>query len=91
MAGRNFTDVNDAGRGNTLDVLLSQSQGTHTYDPPGRLDFGQTYYWRIDQVSAAPDSAVFKGNVWSFTVEPYSYVMNNIHPWHYCRFRRCGG
>ena len=76
--GTNFADVNDAGRANTLDVLLSQSQGTNTYDPPGRLDFGQTYYWRIDEVSAPPDSTVFKGDVWSFTVEPYSYVMKNI-------------
>ena len=76
--GTNFADVNNAGRANTLDVLLSQSQGTNTYDPPGRLDFGQTYYWRIDEVSAPPDSAVFKGDVWSFTVEPYSYVMKNI-------------
>ncbi len=76
--GMNFADVNDAGRANTLDVLLSQSQGTNTYDPPGRLDFGQTYYWRVDEVSAPPDSTVFKGDVWSFTVEPYSYVMKNI-------------
>jgi len=35
-----------------------------------RLDFNQTYYWRIDEVNAPPDSTVFKGPVWSFTVEP---------------------
>jgi len=34
-----------------------------------RLDFNQTYYWRIDEVNAPPDSTVFKGPVWSFTVE----------------------
>ncbi|NQV36140.1 MAG: hypothetical protein HQ515_25840, partial [Phycisphaeraceae bacterium] len=39
---------------------------------PGRLDFGQTYYWRVDEVNAAPDNTVFAGEVWSFTAEPYS-------------------
>jgi len=38
-----------------------------------RLDFGQTYYWRIDQVSAPPDNTIYKGNVWQFTVEPLAY------------------
>ena len=39
---------------------------------PGRLEFSQTYYWRVDEVNAAPDSTVFKGDVLSFTAEPYS-------------------
>ncbi len=38
----------------------------------GLLAYGQTYYWRIDEVNQAPNNAV-KGTVWSFTVEPYSY------------------
>ena len=38
----------------------------------GLLAYGQTYYWRIDEVDPAP-SNVIKGTVWSFTVEPYSY------------------
>ncbi|MCF7974465.1 MAG: discoidin domain-containing protein [Phycisphaerae bacterium] len=38
----------------------------------GRLDFGQTYFWRVDEVNGTPDKTVFKGKVWSFTVEPYS-------------------
>jgi hypothetical protein len=38
-----------------------------------RLEFGQTYYWRVDEVSAAPDSTVYKGTVWSFTVESFAY------------------
>ena len=72
--GTNFADVNDAGRANTLGVLLSQGQGAGTYDPPGRLDFGKTYYWRIDEVM---DSTVFRGNVWSFTVEPFAYAISD--------------
>jgi hypothetical protein len=42
-----------------------------TYPVP--LAFGQTYYWRIDEVNKTPDNAIFTGNVWSFTVEPYAY------------------
>ena len=38
----------------------------------GPLTFGQTYYWRVDEVNGAPDFAILRGNVWSFTVEPYS-------------------
>jgi hypothetical protein len=43
-----------------------------------RLNFGQTYYWRVDEVNAAPDRTVFQGNVWSFTTEPFAYAMENI-------------
>ena len=35
-----------------------------------RLEFGTTYFWRVDEANAAPDTTVFKGQVWSFRVEP---------------------
>ncbi|MCP4452344.1 MAG: discoidin domain-containing protein [Planctomycetes bacterium] len=38
----------------------------------GRLEFGKTYYWRVDEVNGTPDRTIFKGEVWSFEVEPYS-------------------
>jgi len=71
--GTVLDDVNDADRTNQLGVLVGQGQSPATYDPPGRLDFGQTYYWRIDEVNALPDSTIFKGNVWSFTTELFAY------------------
>ncbi|MCF7974896.1 MAG: discoidin domain-containing protein [Phycisphaerae bacterium] len=40
-----------------------------------RLDFGQTYFWRVDEVNGTPDKTVFKGDVWSFTAEPYAIVI----------------
>jgi len=76
--GTSFDDVNDASRSDGLGVLVSQDQTDATYDPDGLLEFGQTYYWRIDEVNAAPDYAVFKGDVWSFTVEPFVYPVQNI-------------
>ncbi|MHC4520925.1 MAG: LamG-like jellyroll fold domain-containing protein, partial [Planctomycetota bacterium] len=75
--GTAFDDVNDASRADPRDVLLSESQSAATYDA-GRLEFGQTYYWRVDEVNAAPDSTIFKGNVWSFTVEPMAIPVENI-------------
>jgi hypothetical protein len=42
------------------------------------LEFGQTYYWRVDEVNAAPDSTVFRGEVWSFTVEPLAKPVETI-------------
>ncbi len=71
--GTDTDDANNADTDNPMDVLVSQEQAGTTYDPPGLLDFGQTYYWRIDEVNAPPDSTVFKGDLWSFTVEPFVY------------------
>jgi hypothetical protein len=44
----------------------------------GRLDFGQTYYWRVDEVNGAPDFAVHAGEIWSFTAEPLAYPIENV-------------
>jgi len=76
--GTVFDDVNNADTTNTLGVLASPGQGATMYDPDGLLEFGQTYYWRIDEVNAPPDSTVFKGSIWSFTVEPFAYPIANI-------------
>jgi hypothetical protein len=43
-----------------------------------RLDYGRTYYWRVDEVNATPDRTVFEGNVWTFTTEPFAYPVANI-------------
>ncbi len=71
-------DVNNADRANAMDVLVSEGQDAAAYDPVGRLDFDQTYYWRIDEVNGAPDYGVIKGNVWSFTTEPFAYPIQGI-------------
>ncbi len=71
-------DVNNAGRDNPAGLLVSQDQSGLNYDPEGLLDFSQTYYWRIDEVNAAPDNAIFKGDLWSFTTEPLAYPIENV-------------
>jgi len=72
--GTSWDDVNNASLDNPLDVLASEGQDVNALalDP---LEYGRTYYWRIDEVNSPPDSTVFKGGVWSFTVEPRSYAL----------------
>ncbi|MHC4511505.1 MAG: discoidin domain-containing protein, partial [Planctomycetota bacterium] len=69
----NFSDVNDGIGGVTQDAS--------SYDP-GRLELGTTYYWRVDEVNAPPDSTVYKvykGSVWSFTTEPVGYPISGAN------------
>lgn len=70
-------DVDAANRDNPGTVLVGQDQTENTYQPAARLDFSGTYFWRIDEVNAATGE-IYKGNVWSFTVEPVSYPIENV-------------
>ncbi len=74
--GTAFADVNGASRDDPRDVLVSRDQTDTMYDLPGWLDFGTTYYWRIDEIGTPPDSALFKGDVWSFTTESLAYPLD---------------
>ena len=71
--GPTLADVNTASRAAGKGVLAGQGQAENVLDPAGLLTYGQTYYWRVDEVNGAPNNTVFKGGVWSFTVEPYAY------------------
>jgi hypothetical protein len=75
--GTSMEDVNAAGRADPKGVLVSQGQSDTTYVPPAVLEFGQTYYWRVDEVNASP-STIFTGKIWEFTVEPFSYPVEGI-------------
>ncbi len=66
--GDNFNDVNEASRTNPQNVLVSQNQEDTTYDLPDLLEFGQSYYWRVDEVNDMEPNSPWKGNTWSFTV-----------------------
>jgi hypothetical protein len=68
--GAVFDDVSAAGADSEL--LVGSGRGYNVFTPD-HLEFGQTYFWRVDEVSAPPGNTVFKGDVWSFTVEPFAY------------------
>jgi len=75
--GTDLAAVSDADPANPLGVLAHESQAETTY-APADLQYGQTYYWRVDEIGAPPDSTIFKGDVWRFTVEPYAYPIRNV-------------
>ena len=72
--GTSFEAVDSA----TPGTLVSQGQADRQYAPETVLEFGRTYYWRVDEVNGAPDNTIFKGEVWSFTVEPFAYPIANV-------------
>ncbi|MFC1762072.1 LamG domain-containing protein [Planctomycetota bacterium] len=70
--GDDFNDVNDA---TTASEAYRDSQGREeTSFDPGRLEFNTTYFWRIDEVNAEPNSFAYKGDVWSFTIPNFLVV-----------------
>jgi len=75
--GTSFADVNDASVADPRGTVVGQDLNTTEWDP-GRFEFGQTYYWRVDEVNGAPDFTSFEGTVWSFTAEPISIPITSV-------------
>ena len=76
--GTSASAVTGATVTNPLDVLLVAGHDANSYDPGMTLDLGQTYHWRVDEVNAAPDDTVYRGEVWRFTAEPFSYPLQSV-------------
>jgi hypothetical protein len=76
--GTVLDDVDTASRTDARGRLVSRAQDANSYDPAGAIEFGQTYYWRVDEVNAPPSATIVEGSVWSFTVEPYSYPVQPV-------------
>ena len=71
--GAAFDDVNDANANDTTGIYRGR-QSLPIYTPTEALELGQTYYWRIDEVNAPPDSDIHNSNVWSFTIVDYLLI-----------------
>ncbi len=68
------TDIDEVASADTSSpLLISPAQDTNSLDI-GRLELNQTYYWRVDDITS---STVWKGSVWSFTIEPVSYQIDS--------------
>lgn len=68
-----FDAIDDA---TTTSKAYRGHQDANSYDP-GRLELGQSYYWRVDQVGA--DNKVVKGDIWSFTAEPVGVALSKAN------------
>ncbi|RLF05352.1 MAG: hypothetical protein DRJ64_05705, partial [Thermoprotei archaeon] len=62
--GTDYGDVNNATDPCTYPGCGNVSVCSYN---PGGLEFGQTYYWRIDEVNDT-NGTIWKGKIWSFTV-----------------------
>jgi len=72
--GTDFDDVNNATRANHPGLTdFVENHPNSTYDPPGLLDIGRTYYWRIDEIEGLQ---IWKGDVWRFRTVNYRNVEN---------------
>lgn len=70
--GTSFDDVNDGAVETFVGNLASTSQivGFPGFPAPGGLVPGSTYYWRVDEVNDTDPNSPWKGDVWSFTIQP---------------------
>ena len=68
----NFDDVNDgtgdAFRGNQ--ILTYFVVGFPGFPYPEGLVPGTTYHWRIDEVNEADPNSPWRGDIWSFSIQP---------------------
>ena len=69
VAGADISDTTGVYRGRII---------AGSFTPTEKLEFGKTYYWRVDEIGAPPDNIVLKGNLWSFTVELFVYPITNV-------------
>jgi len=76
--GTDLNDINDATIADPRGVTISGGQIADIFDT-GRLEFEQTYYWRVDEVNNAHPDSPWKGSVWSFTAEPVAYPLEVAH------------
>ncbi|MFC1652235.1 LamG-like jellyroll fold domain-containing protein [Planctomycetota bacterium] len=72
--GTSFDDVN------TATPASDAYQGSQTLEDtgfdPGVMAFDATYFWRIDEVNDAHPDKLWKGDVWSFEVEPEGVMLD---------------
>ncbi|MEN6425140.1 MAG: discoidin domain-containing protein [Phycisphaerales bacterium] len=57
-------------------TAVISTQDANSYDATGQLDYGTTYYWRVDEANNT--TGWDEGSVWSFTTEAYSYPITNL-------------
>jgi len=72
--GTNFADVNN-GTGGTFvgnQTTTMLVVGFPGYPIPDGLVPGTTYYWRVDEVNTADPNSPWKGDIWSFSIQPYT-------------------
>jgi len=58
----------------TAGIYKGRQKADKTTFDPGQLEWGKTYYWRVDEINAANAASPWKGRVWSFTTADFLIV-----------------
>ena len=56
------------------EYIGTMNLGSESYDPPGKLAWFTTYYWRVDEVNNVNPNSPWKGPLWSFTTGDFVVV-----------------
>ena len=74
------TDAQAVANADTSDTtgIYRGRQIAGSYIPTEPLVFGETYFWRVDEISAPPANTLLKGTLWSFTAELLAYPITNV-------------
>ncbi len=76
--GKVAEDIAAATVDDPRDVLVAQDLEENMYDPDGLLDYGITYYWRVDELSDTHADSPWIGEVWNFKVLNYLVVVDDF-------------
>jgi len=60
-------DANTVANADASNASVYKGQQAGTAFEPGALEWGKTYYWRVDEINAGDPQSPWKGSVWSFT------------------------
>jgi hypothetical protein len=55
----------------TTDIYRGRQAAT-SFTPPGGVEWGQDYYWRIDEINN--DGSITKGSIWIFDIADYLII-----------------
>jgi len=64
-------DANAVANADASNASIYKAQQVGTTFEPGPLEWGKTYYWRIDEINTGDSGSPWKGNVWSFTTATF--------------------
>jgi hypothetical protein len=77
--GTDLNSVRDANKTNHTGLLeFAENQDANSYPVSGLLDYGTTYYWKINEVNSAPDHYIYEGKIWQFATELYAYPITDV-------------
>jgi len=72
-AGREAV-THDVYLGTDPEGLALADSVTETSYAPGDLEFGATYFWKINEVNEADEISVWEGDTWNFSTQEYAVI-----------------